>query len=115
MTSLRRATLADVAAIGDCMQRSARELGSAFYDERATASFAEHVAVLDLQLVTDGTYFVIEDGEPAGGASRIVACGGWSRRDKLFTGNDGAAGGGRLLDPAREPARVRAMFVAPEA
>ena len=43
------------------------------------------------------------DGEP-------VACGGWSRRDRLSREwrRDGDA---RLLDPATEPARVRAMFV----
>jgi GNAT superfamily N-acetyltransferase len=40
----------------------------------------------------------------------LVACGGWSRRDKLYTGSGEAAGDARLLDPSREPARVRAMF-----
>lgn len=44
------------------------------------------------------------DGEPAG-------CGGWSRRDRLYTGSGDAEGDARLLDPAGEPARVRAMFV----
>jgi GNAT superfamily N-acetyltransferase len=52
-------------------------------------------------------YFVVE----VHGA--IAACGGWSRRDKLFTGNDVSAGGARLLVPPGEPARVRAMFVGP--
>ncbi len=41
----------------------------------------------------------------------MVACGGWSRRDKLFSGEAGQEGRARLLDPATEPARVRAMFV----
>jgi GNAT superfamily N-acetyltransferase len=45
----------------------------------------------------------------AGG--EIVACGGWSRRDKLYTGSGAAPADDRLLDPATEPARVRAMFV----
>lgn len=108
---LRRATPVDRAEITKCMRASARDLGSSFYDERTNPSFVEHVAVVDDQLVLDGTYFVVEGGERQ---SAIAACGGWSRRDKLFTGNDGVAGGGRLLDPSREPARVRAMFVAPE-
>ena len=40
----------------------------------------------------------------------LVACGGWSRRGKLYTGSGEAAGDARLLDPRSEPARVRAMF-----
>jgi GNAT superfamily N-acetyltransferase len=68
------------------------------------------VATLDPTLIEDGTYFVgeVEDG------GQIVGCGGWSRRDKLFTGVGARAGGARLLDPASEPARVRAMFVHPD-
>jgi len=45
----------------------------------------------------------------AGG--EIVACGGWSRRGKLYTGSGDADDDARLLDPTTEPARVRAMFV----
>src|SRR5206468_6651031 len=40
----------------------------------------------------------------------IVACGGWSRRNKLYTGSGDAAEDARLLDPLTEPAHVRAMF-----
>lgn len=108
-TILRRAVRTDIAGIERCMKSSAHELGRGVYDARENASFVEHVAVVDDQLIADGTYFVVAtSAEP-----RIIACGGWSRRDKLFTGNDGAAGGGRLLDPVGEPARVRAMFVDP--
>ena len=104
---LRVATLADHAPLERVMKESARALGEAFYDARQNASFVEHVAKMDAQLVADGTYFAVEAG------GEIVACGGWSRRDKKFTGNDGAAGGARPLVPPAEPARVRAMFVAP--
>jgi GNAT superfamily N-acetyltransferase len=104
---LRVATLEDRAAMERVMKASARELGAAFYDARQNAGFIEHVAIVDEQLVQDGTYFVVEvEGE-------VAACGGWSRRDKLFTGNEAAAGGARLLVPGEQPARVRAMFVAP--
>ena len=101
----RIATLDDVPAIAELMRASILDLFPGFYDERQTGSGARHIADLDMTLVEDGTYFVHEhDGE-------IVACGGWSRRDKLYTGSGDAAGDARLLDPATEPARVRAMFV----
>ena len=65
----------------------------------------QYVAHVDPMLLEDGTYFVLEaGGEP-------VACGGWSRRDRLYTGSGDAEDDARLLDPATEPARVRAMFV----
>ena len=73
--------------------------------DQITASHA--IMGLDSQLIEDGTYFVIEaDGELAG-------CGGWSRRATLY-GNDKSAGrDAALLDPAVDPARVRAMYTHP--
>ena len=95
----------DAEAIQELMRASARELFPRFYDERQTASAVEHIAHLDEQLIEDGTYFVHEaDGE-------IVACGGWSRRYKLWAGELPSEDDARLLDPRREPARIRAMFV----
>src|SRR5262249_52237436 len=70
-----------------------------------TASAVRHVAEVDNTLLADGTYFVFE------AAGEMVACGGWSRRDRLYTGSGASVDDGRLLDPAREPARGRAMFV----
>lgn len=101
----RPATLADAPAIADLMRNSVLELFPRFYDERQTASAAAHIAQIDLMLIEDGTYFVHEaDGE-------IIACGGWSRRNKLHTGSGDAEDDARLLDPATEAARIRAMFV----
>jgi GNAT superfamily N-acetyltransferase len=95
----------DVDAIHALMKSSVLALFPAFYDDRQTASAAVHVAHPDLTLIDDGTYFVYEvDGD-------IVACGGWSRRDKLYTGSNPGDSDARLLDPGTEPARVRAMFV----
>ena len=102
---LRVATPADEAAVDALMKASAAVLFPRFYDERQSASAVEHVAHVDPALLEDGTYFVLEsEGE-------LVGCGGWSRRGKLYTGSGDAAGDDRLLDPASEPARVRAMFV----
>lgn len=105
---LRLATASDHDAMTSVMKASARELGIGFYDEVQNASFVEYVAVVDPQLVEDGTYYLVEAE-----SGEIAACGGWSRRDKLFTGNDSAAGGARVLVPPDDPARVRAMFVGP--
>jgi GNAT superfamily N-acetyltransferase len=101
----RLARAADAPALSELMRASILELFPRFYDERQTASAAVHVGHLDMTLVEDGTYFVHE------AAGEIVACGGWSRRDKLYTGSGDADEDARLLDPRTEPARVRAMFV----
>ncbi len=102
---LRVAGPADIDAIDALMKASTRDIFPSFYDERQTASSIEYIAHVDPMLVADGTYFVVEADDG------IVACGGWSRRDKLYTGSAEQEGRARLLDPEREPARVRAMFV----
>ncbi len=101
----RLALASDAPRIAALMRASTLELFPHFYDARQTASAAIHIAHIDLQLIEDATYFVHEHGD------EIVACGGWSRRDKLYTGSGAAADDARLLDPRTEPARVRAMFV----
>jgi GNAT superfamily N-acetyltransferase len=87
------------------MEASIRAIFPAYYDERQTESSVVYIGHLDLKLIEDGTYFVHQEG------GEIVACGGWSRRNKLFAGRGDAADDDRLLDPRTEPARVRAMFV----
>jgi len=94
----------DAPGVADLMRASVLDLFPAYYDERQVASAAVHIAALDLALIEDGTYYVHEAG------GEIVACGGWSRRNKLFNGT-AAGADDRLLDPATEPARIRAMFV----
>lgn len=102
---LRAATRPDVPEIAELMRRSVLDAFPRFHDERETRSAARYLTEPDTVLVDDGTYFVHE------AAGQIVACGGWSRRDKLYTGSGAAPSDDRLLDPATEPARVRAMFV----
>jgi len=105
---LRVATLEDAEAIEALEKASIAALFGAFYDEAQTASSVVYVAHVDQVLLGDGTYFVIEDETGA------VACGGWSRRGKLYTGSGDAADDERLIDPATEAARVRAMFTRPD-
>jgi GNAT superfamily N-acetyltransferase len=105
---LRVATRGDAAAIDALMKASAAALFPRYYDERQTASSVRYVAQVDQMLLEDGTFFVLEHGGEA------VACGGWSRRDRLYSGSGDAAGDSRLLEPETEPANVRAMFVRPD-
>ena len=101
----RLATTADAPRISELIRVSILDLFPHFYDARQTASAAIHIGALDMALIEDGTYFAHEAG------GEIVACGGWSRRDKLYTGSGEKEDDARLLDPRTEPARVRAMFV----
>ena len=62
---------------------------------------------IDTRLVADGTYYVVEhDGELAG-------CGGWSRRSTLYGGDHTPGRDDAPLDPAVDPARIRAMYTDP--
>jgi GNAT superfamily N-acetyltransferase len=105
---IRLAAPGDAEAIDALMKQSIRDIFPMFYDASQTASSAIHIASVDRMLIADGTYFVIEEGPD------LIACGGWSRRDKLFTGSGPGMTDARLLDPSSEPARVRAMFVRPD-
>ena len=101
----RLAVPSDAPRISELARASVLDLFPGFYDQQQTASAAVHIAHVDMQLIEDGTYFVHEAGDD------IVACGGWSRRAKLYTGSGDTEDDVRLIDPRTEPARVRAMFV----
>jgi len=77
---MRLARPEDAPAISALMRASILELFPRYHDERQTASAAEHIGELDTALIEDGTYYVHDEG------GEMVACGGWSRRDKLFMG-----------------------------
>jgi len=106
--SMRVATLADVPVLEALIAASARGLGRADYSEAQIEAALGTAWGVDSELIRDGTYFVVEaGGEP-------VACGGWSARHTLFGGDRQPGRESRLLDPAREAARVRAFFVRPD-
>lgn len=90
------------------MNRSIENLQSEFLDPAQVAA-SHHVMGLDTQLLRDGTYFIVEDGE------RVAGCGGWSFRATLYGGDASMVGREpERLDPARDAAKVRAMYTDPE-
>ena len=96
----------DVDALRALMETSIAELQKGFLDPAQIAS-SRAIMGLDTQLIDDGTYFVVEcDGEIAG-------CGGWSRRATLYGGDHSSARDASQLDPAKDAARVRAMYTHP--
>ena len=105
--SHRLATAAEVPELRHVMDASIREfLGARLDAARVEASF-EFMGV-DTQLIEDRTYFVVLCEH------RIAGCGGWSRRATMFGGDHTGGRDARLLDPATEPARVRAMYTHPD-
>ncbi len=103
----RLATAEDIAGLRPLMNAAIGELLKPFLTPaQVAASFS--VMGLDTQLIADGTYFVIE-AEDA-----IAGFGGRSRRATLFGGDHSAGREARLLDPATEAARVRAMYTHPD-
>jgi len=105
---VRVATPADLPALRALIPDSVRALSRGYYSPEQIESAIRHVFGADTQLIADGTYFVAELDE------RIAGCGGWSRRRTLFGGDQMKTGPDPLLDPAREPARIRAFFVRPD-
>lgn len=93
------------------MHASLRGLAPGYYDERQIESCIRYTARLDPMLVEDRGFFVAVDDADG----ELVACGGWSARAKLYAGSAPKGDEMRMIDPATEPARVRAMFVHPRA
>ena len=105
---VRVATPADLPALRELIPASVRALSRGYYTHEQIESAIRHVFGVDTQLVADGTYFVAQAGDA------LAGCGGWSRRNTLFGGDQMKSGPDPLLDPATEPARIRAFFVRPE-
>jgi len=103
---LRLATKADEPAMRAIMDRAIAELLKQYLPPEGVAASFE-VMGLDTQLIADGTYFAVCDGDI------IAGCGGWSRRATLFGGDHSAGRDAALLDPTRDAARVRAMYTDP--
>lgn len=102
---MRLAEDSDIPQLVELIPLSARGLQAEHYSAAQIEAALGSIFAVDRQLIRDRTYFVVErDGV-------LVGCGGWSRRLSMYDGRDSAED--RLLDPATEPARIRAFFVHP--
>src|SRR5688572_29993861 len=92
----RLATEADASALAALMDLAIGELQKPFLSPAEIAS-SRLIMGIDRQLIADGTYFVVEEGD------RIAGCGGWSRRNTLYGGSQSPGRDATLLDPATAP------------
>lgn len=106
--TIRAATAADIPELNGLIATSARLLSQSYYTPEQIESALANIFGVDSQLIADGTYYVaLIDG-------RVVGCGGWSKRQTLYGGDQTKEGADPQLDPALEPARIRAFFVHPD-
>ena len=106
---LRLATPGNRPVVTALIARSARALSAPDYTPAQVEGALRGAFGVDSQLIVDGTYYVVLST-----LGEIIACGGWSRRGTLFGSDARASRDDAPLDPRTEPARIRALFVAPE-
>src|SRR5258708_15815581 len=85
--TIRKATLEDREALEQLIAASARGLSIEDYSAQQIETAIATVFGVDTELIVDGTYLVAES------CGRLVGCGGWSKRRKLFCrGRDSSCG-----------------------
>src|SRR5215217_425378 len=105
---IRAATMDDREEIKQLIAQSARHLSREHYDDTQIETAISTVFGVDTDLIEDGTYFVAES------EGMLVGCGGWSKRKTLFGGDQYSSRDAGYLDPASEPAKIRAFFIHPD-
>jgi GNAT superfamily N-acetyltransferase len=105
---IRHATMLDREPIRELIAESARYLSRKHYDDTQIETAIATVFGVDTDLIEDGTYFVAES------EGVLVGCGGWSKRKTLFGGDQYSSRDAGYLDPATEPAKIRAFFIHPD-
>jgi len=104
----RLAAATDIPQLNIMIAHSVRGLSTDYYTSGQIESAIKYIFGVDTQLVIDGTYYVAEkDGMLAG-------CGGWSKRNTLYGGDQHKEVEDPLLDPKIDAARIRAFFVHPD-
>ena len=105
---IRLAKSEDINSLQQLIAQSVRGLSTGHYTPAQIEGALKYIFGIDTQLIKDGTYYLIEkDGTIAG-------CGGWSKRNTLYGGDQHKETEDPLLDPAKDAARIRAFFVHPD-
>src|SRR5262245_18561969 len=78
---IRLARPDDIPALQALIPQSVRARSAGYYPPQQIESTLVHVFGVDSPLIADSTYYVAE------AASRLVGCGGWSRRKTLYGGD----------------------------
>ncbi len=108
MISNRLANEADLEALRSLIAIAA-DLNQRAFLPAAELAASHAVMGLDTQLITDRTYFIIED------EGELVGCGGWSFRTTTHGGDlSHAVRDATSLDPTRDAARIRGMYTHPD-
>jgi GNAT superfamily N-acetyltransferase len=115
--TLRTATAADLEAIRRLIAASVRGLQHEYSEGQREQALAS-VFTPDTQLIADGTYFILEIAEGSvleASDGALAGCGGWSWRKTLYGGDHHhQSRDAARLDPATDPAKIRAFFVHPQ-
>ena len=111
-TQIRLTEDSDIPTLHRLIEASVRGLQAEDYTPRQIEGALGGVLGLDTQLIADQSYFIAERQDD-GGETVAIGCGGWSHRKTLFGSDHGPGRETALLDPATEPARIRAIFVHP--
>ena len=101
----------DVPAVRELMERAIVGNMTAFLSSVEVEAARESMGV-DLTLIEDQTYFLIEAAKE--GDTLLVGCGGWGKRKTLYGGDHTAGRDDNFSDPATDAARIRAMYTHPE-
>ncbi|SDT54908.1 Acetyltransferase (GNAT) domain-containing protein [Mucilaginibacter mallensis] len=108
LITTRPAIFNDIPVLQQLIAESVCRLSKGYYTETQIESSIKYIFGVDTQLLIDETYYVAETG------NQIIACGGWSKRETLYGGDQHKAVADPLLDPATDAARIRAFFVHPD-
>lgn len=104
----RAVTIADIPAIQELIAASVRTLQVEYTSAQRELALTT-VFTVDTQLIADGTYILAFDHD-----GTLAGCGGWSKRRTLYGGDHSV---GRIepehLNPAKDAAKIRAIFVHP--